>query len=251
MIMTNTGSPVALVTGGAKRIGAEIAATLHNSGYSVAIHYHHSVTEAEQLAEHFNQVRHNSALTVQASLNSMTDIQSLSEQVLAWQGGLHLLVNNASGFFPTSLEEANEAQWHNLMDSNVKGPYFLCQALAPALKKSGGSIVSIADIYAKNPLKGYSIYCMAKAANAMMTKALAKELAPEVRVNGIAPGVILWPQENEQMDDDVRQQIINSVPLQRMGTPKDIAAAILFLANSATYMTGQIIAVDGGSRLVF
>lgn len=160
-----------------------------------------------------------------------------------------MLINNASSFYPTPLESASETQWEELVGSNLKGPYFLCQALSEPLRKCHGSIVNIADIYARSPLNGYSIYCIAKAGNAMMTKALAKELAPHVRVNGIAPGVILWPHSDEQMSEAVKQQVINRVPLQRIGSPTDIAKTALFLATDASYITGQIIAVDGGSGL--
>ena len=168
---------------------------------------------------------------------------------MAWRGRVDVLVNNASSFFPTPFEEATEQQWHQLMDSNLKGGFFLCQSLAESLRKQRGSIINIADIYARSPLAGYSIYCIAKAGNAMMTKALARELAPRVRVNGIAPGVILWPHHDEQMSETVKQQVNQSVPLQRIGHPRDIAGMALFLATDASYITGQVIAVDGGSHL--
>lgn len=166
-----------------------------------------------------------------------------------WQGRLDVLINNASSFFPTPLEQASEQQWNQLIDSNLKGAFFLCQNLAEPLRENRGCIINIADIYARSPLAGYSIYCISKAGNAMMTKALAEELAPQVRVNGIAPGVILWPHHDEQMSEDVKQQVIQHVPLRRIGHPRDIAGMALFLATDASYITGQIIAVDGGSHL--
>ncbi|WP_461482432.1 pteridine reductase [Porticoccus sp.] len=242
-------TPVVLVTGAARRIGAAIARTFHREGFDVALHCNRSVDEARQLADSLNAKRRDSARVFPAALGDITAVQTMAEQVRLWRDRLDVLVNNASSFYPTPLESASEAQWEELIGSNLKGPYFLCQALAEPLRQRHGSIVNIADIYARSPLMGYSIYCIAKAGNAMMTKALAKELAPEVRVNGIAPGVILWPHSDEQMSAAIKQQVISRVPLQRIGSPADIATAALFLATRASYITGQIIAVDGGSGL--
>jgi len=242
-------TPVALVTGAARRIGAEIARTFHRAGFDVALHCNRSSGEADCLAKELNHVRKDSACVFQAALGDVNAVKTLAQSVLGWRGHLNVLVNNASSFYPTPLESASETQWEELIGSNLKGPYFLCQALAEQLRKCHGSIINIADIYARTPLKGYSIYCIAKAGNAMMTKALAKELAPQVRVNGIAPGVILWPHSDEQMSESVKRQVINRVPLQRIGSPTDIAKTALFLATDANYITGQIIAVDGGSGL--
>ena len=244
-----TERPVALVTGAARRIGAEIARTFHQNNYDVALHYNSSATEANSLADELNSLRKNSAKTFQAQLTDIRAIQQMGKDVLDSFGKLNVLINNASSFYPTPLQDANEEHWDNLIGSNLKGPYFLCQTLAPQLGKNKGSVVTIADIYARNPLKGYSIYCIAKAGNAMLTKSLAKELSPNVRVNGIAPGVILWPNTDEQMSEDIKQQVIDKVPLKRTGSPKDIANTAYFLATAATYMTGQIVAVDGGSSL--
>jgi len=244
-----TNSPVVLITGAARRIGAEVSRTFHHNGFNVALHYNSSASEANSLAQELNAIRENSAKTFQAQLSDISAIKNMANHVLDWHGKLNVLINNASSFYPTPLEQANEEQWDGLIGSNLKGPYFLCQAVAPQLRDNAGSIVSIADIYARNPLKGYSIYCIAKAGNAMLTKSLAKELAPEVRVNGIAPGVILWPNTEEQMSNETKQQIIDKVPLKRSGNPEDIAHTAFFLATSARYMTGQIIAVDGGSSL--
>ncbi|WP_461516551.1 pteridine reductase [Porticoccus sp.] len=242
-------TPVALVTGAARRIGAEIARTFHGAGFDIALHCNRSSGEANCLAEELNHVRKDSACVFQAALGDVNAVKTLAQSVLGWRGHLNVLVNNASSFYPTPLESASETHWEELVGSNLKGPYFLCQALSEPLRKCHGSIINIADIYARTPLKGYSIYCIAKAGNAMMTKALAKELAPHVRVNGIAPGVILWPHSDEQMSEAVKQQVINRVPLQRIGSPTDIAKTALFLATDASYITGQIIAVDGGSGL--
>lgn len=244
-----TSNPVALITGAARRIGAEMAKTFHRQGFDIALHYNSSAMEANALAQTLNGARPDSAKTFQAELPHVTAIGNMVRDVLLWRPHLKVLINNASSFYPSPLQDATEEQWDDLIGSNLKGPYFLCQAAAPHLKKNQGSIVSIADIYAKSPLEGYSIYCIAKAGNVMLTKSLAKELAPEVRVNGIAPGVILWPNTDEQMNEKIKQHVINSVPLKRKGSPEDIAQTALFLATKASYMTGQIITVDGGSSL--
>lgn len=249
MISTPISNPVVLVTGAARRIGAEISRTFHQRGFDVALHCHHSIQDANTLAQELNTVRENSATVYQAQLTDISAIKMMVQKILSWRKKINVLVNNASSFYPTDLDDANEEQWDELIGSNLKGPYFLCQAVAPTLQKHNGSIVTISDIYARNPLKGYSIYCIAKAGNAMLTKSLAKELAPKVRVNGIAPGVILWPNTDDQMSDTIKQQVIENVPLKRTGNPEDVAHAALFLATSANYMTGQIIAVDGGSSL--
>lgn len=215
----------------------------------MALHCHRSTEEAQTLADRLNTQRRNSVAVFSAALGDSNAIHKLATDVMAWQGRVDVLVNNASSFFPTPFEEATEQQWHQLMDSNLKGAFFLSQSLAESLRKQRGSIINIADIYARSPLAGYSIYCIAKAGNAMMTKALARELAPRVRVNGIAPGVILWPHHDEQMSETIKQQVTQSVPLQRIGHPRDIAGMALFLATDASYISGQVIAVDGGSHL--
>ncbi len=244
-----TSNPVVLITGAARRIGAEISRTFHQHGFDVALHCHHSIQDANALAQELNTVRENSATVYQAQLTDISAIKMMVQEIAGWRKKINVLVNNASSFYPTTLDDANEEQWDELIGSNLKGPYFLCQAVAPMLQENNGSIVTISDIYARNPLKGYSIYCIAKAGNAMLTKSLAKDLAPKVRVNGIAPGVILWPNTDDQMSDAIKQQVIENVPLKRTGNPEDIARTALFLATSASYMTGQIIAVDGGSSL--
>jgi len=242
-------SPVVLITGSARRIGAEMAQLFHRHGFDVALHYNSSSHEALTLEKKFNAARPNSAKTFQAQLTDISAVKNMGLKVLSWKNQLDVLINNASSFYPTPLEDASEKHWDSLIGSNLKGPYFLCQTVAQALQKSQGSIITIADIYAQTPLKGYSIYCIAKAGNAMLTKSLAKELAPEVRVNGIAPGVILWPNTDEQMTEKTKQQVIDRVPLKRTGNPEDIANTAYFLATSASYITGQIISVDGGSSL--
>jgi pteridine reductase len=242
-------APVVLITGAARRIGAEMAHTFHREGFDVALHYNRSAQEADTLAQTLNTTRENSAALFQAELTDVSAVKAMVKAVFQWRNKLNVLINNASSFYPTELASANEEQWDDLIGSNLKGPYFLCQSVAQQLRESQGSIINIADIYAKSPLKGYSIYCIAKAGNVMLTKSLAKELAPEVRVNGIAPGVILWPNTDEQMNAATKHNVIDSVPLGRTGSPADIAQLALFLATQDSYTTGQVITVDGGSSL--
>ncbi|WP_198411210.1 pteridine reductase [Marinimicrobium alkaliphilum] len=241
--------PVALITGSAKRLGAQTARTLHAAGYRIVLHYRHSANDAEQLAADLNRTRPDSAVALQADLNQSTDVEQLARAALAQWQRLDALINNASSFFPTPVGEATEAHWDDLINSNLKAPFFLAQALAPALRASGGTIVNMADIHADRPLSQHPIYCAAKAGNVMLTKSLARELAPEVRVNGIAPGAILWPESDADMSEDAKQGILHKVPLGREGHPDDIARTILFLVRDAPYITGQIIAVDGGRSL--
>jgi len=241
-----TDAPVALLTGAARRIGAVTAKTLHASGYRVVIHYRGSQQDAEALSHELNNLRPNSAVALQADLSQLKEVQRLADDALKQWGRIDALINNASSFYPTPVGEATEAQWNDLMSSNLKAPFFLAQALADALKETEGAIITMADIHAERPLKNHPIYCAAKAGNAMLTKSLARELAPEVRVNGIAPGAILWPEQEAELDDDGKASILDRVPLNRPGDPQDIADTILFLLTKAPYITGQIIAVDGG-----
>lgn len=244
--MTNSDAPVALVTGSALRLGRQMIISLHQQGYRVIIHYHRSATAAEELAAKLNQLTANSAATVQANLTDDVAITTLAANTLACFGRLDLLINNASSFYPTPLAAATLDTWQDLFGSNVKAPYFLSQALAPELAKRQGCIINMVDIHAERPLADHSIYCMAKAALQMMTKALARELAPAVRVNGIAPGAILWP--SQDLPESDKAAVLAQVPMQRLGNPTDIANTMLFLAQ-APYVTGQIVAVDGGRSL--
>lgn len=239
---------VVLVTGGGQRVGAAIVRQLHTKGWIVIIHYRYSAQAAKDLALELNQRRAESAFCLYANLDNIEEIHALPTQILALTGGLDALVNNASTFYPTQIGEASLEDWDDLMSSNARAPFFLSQALNPLLQETSGSIVNIVDIHAQRPFKQHTIYCMAKAALQMMTYALAKELAPKVRVNGVAPGAILWPEANSAsaITNDTQQQILASVPLQRSGCPEDIARTVSFLINDAPYITGQIIAVDGG-----
>lgn len=236
--------PVALITGGARRIGAEIVQQLHQAGYNIALHYRDSASEAEALANALNQQRAASVKIFSADLNDLSALQHLADQTIYSWGRVDVLVNNASTFYATPVGSVTEQNWNDLMGSNLKAPFFLAQALAGELKKNNGCIINIADIHAQRPLKSHPVYCAAKAGNIMLTQSLARELAPEVRVNGIAPGAILWPEQQNDLTD--QQNILDKIPLQKSGSATDIARAVLFLAKDAPYITGQIIAVDGG-----
>jgi pteridine reductase len=238
---------VVLVTGGAQRIGAQIVRTLHGAGMKVAIHHHASGVAAEQLAAELNGVRSDSAATVRGDLDDAAALPGLIAAVSARFGRLDALVNNASRFYPTPLDTATATQWDELMGSNLRAPFFLAQAAAPLLRAAGGCIVNLVDVHAQRPLEGHSIYCMAKAANAMMVMALARELGPAVRVNGVAPGAILWP--DRELSDAARQEILDRTALKRTGAMEDIAKAVLFLVRDADYVTGQVLAVDGGRSI--
>ena len=232
----------ALITGGARRIGAAITQALHTAGMDVIIHCHRSEAEAATLAANLNRTRAGSARVLNQDLRPAAGPEKLIAQCEA----LDVLINNASTFYPTPLAEATAAQWDELLGTNLRAPFFLARAAAPLLRRQQGCIVNLTDIHAQRPLRGHAIYSISKAALDMLTKALAKELAPEVRVNGIAPGAAMWP---EQMDADLRQRIESHTMLKRAGTPEDVAAAVRFLVFDAPYVTGQILTVDGGRTL--
>jgi len=237
----------ALITGAAKRVGAVTAKKLHSNGYNVVIHYGQSASEAEQLVNALNEKRKNSAVAIQADLSDLSAVSKLSKAAVAQWGGMHALINNASAFYPTPLNESTIKQWDELFNSNAKAPYFLAQSLAGTLAESEGAIVNMVDIHATHPLKHYNLYGMSKAALAFMTKSLAKDLAPHVRVNGIAPGMVMWP--DEEIHELDREKLLRRIPLKKSGTPDDIANAIAFLVEQP-YITGQILAIDGGRSLM-
>ena len=239
---------VALVTGASRRIGAAIVRGLHAAGYRVLLHYHRSADEARQLAEELNADRPGSIVTQQADLDDTAALSGLVNQAIDAWGRLDALINNASTFYPTPLGTVTESQWDALLGSNLKAPFFLCQAAAPQLARRQGAIVNLVDVYAERPLKGYPAYSIAKAGLAALTRSLAVELAPDVRVNGVAPGAILWPEQTD--GGQTQADILARIPLARSGSPADIAGAVRFLLEGAHYVTGQIIAVDGG-RTVF
>ena len=233
-----------LVTGGAKRIGAAIVETLHAAGTDVAVHYRNSAADANTLCTRLNAVRADSARCFGADLIEPGAADSLIDDVVAWRGKLDILVNNASTFYPTPLGDVTEDVFTDLVGSNLKAPLFLSQAAADHLQRQAGNIVNIVDIHARRPLRDHMVYVSAKAGLEMLTRSLAKELAPAVRVNGIAPGAIAWPEDG--MEETTQQNILERIPLGRTGAPADIAQAVLFLVREASYTTGQILAVDGG-----
>jgi len=237
----------ALVTGAAARIGAEICETLHRRGCDVLIHYNSSHSAAGNLADRLNSERENSAFVAQADLSSPQGLEQLAIEARKRFASLDILVNNASRFYPTAMGETQAWQWDDLLNSNLRGPYFLVQALLEELKVAGGSIVNIVDIHAERPMPGHAVYCMSKAGLAMMTQALAQELGPSIRVNGVSPGAILWPAN--EMNSKGKQTILDRVVLDRIGDPADIASAVAYLCLDAPYITGQILAVDGGRSL--
>ena len=232
-----------LVTGAARRVGAAIARALHASGASVVLHYRSSLDEATRLAAELNAVRAQSAVTVRADLNEIAGLPELARTAGAAFGRLDILVNNASSFYPTPLGAIDEHAFDDLIGSNLKGPLFLAQAAAPALRQAQGLLLNIVDIHGMRPLRGYPVYSIAKAGLIMLTKSLARELAPEVRVNAVAPGPVMWP---EDADRELQEKIISRTLLKRPGSPTDVAKAVVFFATAAPYVTGQILATDGG-----
>jgi len=239
--------PVALVTGGARRIGAAIVRCLHRSGVRVAVHYHSSTDEADKLVESLNAEREDSARAFGLDLSDTGQHGDLIAACADHFGRLDYLVNNASTFYPTRLPAVTESDWEDLIGINLKAPFFLAQAAAPHLKAASGAIVNIVDIYGSRPLAGYAVYSTAKAGLIMLTRALAVELAPEVRVNAVAPGAILWPERRG--GDGERDAVVARTALKRTGDPEDVAGAVRFLARDAVYTTGEILSVDGGRSL--
>jgi pteridine reductase len=244
----NEQRPVALITGAAKRVGATIARTLHAAGYDLALHYRHSRDEMDALCAELDGARRDSTCAIAGELAQIDRLPGIVEHCVARFGRLDALINNASAFYPTPLGTVTVQQWQDLFASNAQAPFFLAQAAAPHLQQAHGCIVNMVDIYAERPLPRHPVYSMAKAALAMMTLSLAKELGPDVRVNGIAPGAVLWPESGKAYTD--QQELIARTPLQRAGTPQDVATAVLFLVRDARFTTGQILRVDGGRALV-
>jgi pteridine reductase len=236
---------VVLITGGAKRVGAATSRRLHAAGARLMLHYRSARADAQALAESLNDIRADSAATVQADLLNAGALPELVKSTVAKFGALDILINNASSFYATPVGQIGIADWEDLVGTNLKAPLFLSQAAAPHLKKAGGCIVNITDIHADRPLKSYVVYSLAKAGLVGLTKSLARELGPEVRVNGVAPGPVLWP-EDGSFDEVARQRVIAHTLLRRAGEPDDIARTVYFLVAEAPYITGQIIAVDGG-----
>lgn len=240
--------PVALITGGARRIGESITRALHRRPCRVIVHYRHSADQAQALVQELNDLRGGSAVALQADLNDPEAVRDLAVRARQAFGGLDVLVNNASSFYPTPLAQASDQDWEAIMHSNLRAPFLLSQNLAETLAQgAGGAIINIVDVYAEKPLLEHSLYCMAKAGLAMMTRSLARELGPSVRVNGVSPGPILWPEQGQPH----QHEILAATALGRSGAPADIAGAVTWLALDAPYVTGQILTVDGGRSLSF
>lgn len=235
-----------LVTGAARRIGATIARALHREGMNVIIHHHRSAAEAGRLCESLNAERPDTATTLAADLLDLDQCAKLIHDARAFRGRLDAIVNNASTFYPTPVGAATPAQWEEIVNSNLRAPFFLAREAAPALRENHGCIVNIGDIHGFRPLRGHAVYSIAKAGVVMLTHALAKEFAPDIRVNAVAPGAVLWP---EDMDDALRGRIVAHTMLGRAGTPEDVAKAVRFLVLDADYVTGQVLTVDGGRTL--
>jgi pteridine reductase len=239
---------VVLITGGAKRVGAAICRRLHSAGANLMLHYRASAGEARLLQAELNHVRAESVALIQADLLDLNKLPAIIDQTLQTFTRLDALVNNASSFFATPVSEITAAAWDDLIGTNLRAPLFLAQAAAPALKRTQGAIVNIADIHAERPLKNFVVYSVAKAGLIAVTRSLARELAPEVRVNAIAPGPILWP-DDASFDELSRQRIVSQTPLKREGEPDDIAKAVYFLVAEAPYVTGETLRVDGGRHV--
>lgn len=242
-------TPVALITGSAHRLGARTAQMLHERGWNLVIHYRSRENQAEGLVKAMNHQRQNSAIALQADLSAITETKLLGHEAAEQWGRLDALVNNASVFYPNPTPEATEDDWDNIMHTNLKAPFFLLQACLPALRESAGSVVNLIDIYSEKPLPEHPLYCASKAGLAALTRSWAKDLAPEVRVNGVSPGAILWPEGDVAVDAGYISRILDKTPLKRTGTPDDIARTIVFLLTEAPFITGQIVSVDGGRSL--
>jgi len=243
-----TDSKTTLITGGARRIGKTIATHLHELGHNIMIHYRSSEEDAEKLKQQFNQARSHSCEIIQCDLSDIDSFENISKQTSDAFGSLDVLINNASAFYPTPLAKIDEKQWDDLIASNLKAPLFLAKQFLPSLEKNNGCIINIIDIYAERPLADHPIYCSAKAGLQMLTKSMSRDLAPNVRVNGVAPGAILWPENDAGVDS--QKELLKRIPLNRLGNPIDIAKVIEFLIEDAPYITGQIIAVDGGRSVI-
>jgi pteridine reductase len=244
--MAESMNKVVLITGAAQRIGEQLARTLHQRGYRVLIHYR-SNARAEAISAELNRMRPDSAHAIAADFAEHAQVPALAQQAMAKWGRLDALINNASSYFPTRWGETDEQAWDTLFSGNLKGPFFLTQALLPALTRQRGCIINLLDIAIDRPAPGFGVYCMAKAGLAMMTRSLALELRGAARVNGIAPGVILWPEQ--PLAESAKQETLARIPLGETGSPSDIVRTALFLLEEAPYINGQIIAVDGGLNL--
>ena len=240
---------VVLITGGAKRVGAAICRELHAHGANLMVHYNTSTKDARALQAELNLQRANSVAIIQGDLLNIAIMANLVQETVKQFGKLDVLINNASSYYATEIGKISEENWHDLVGSNLKAPMFLAQAAAAELRKTHGCIVNITDMHIERPKKGYVVYSVAKAGLVTLTKSLAHELSPEVRVNAVAPGPVQWPENNPQFDEVYRQRVINQTLLKKIGTPQDIAKAVKFLVADAPFITGHVLAVDGGRSL--
>ena len=240
---------VVLITGGAKRVGAAICRSLHAEGFKLMIHYKSSINEARALQAELSLMRPNTVAIIQSDLLNTAGLPSLISETINHFGSLDVLINNASTYYASEIGDIDEAKWQDLMGSNLKAPLFLSQAAAPELRKNHGCIINITDMHIERPKKGYIVYSVAKAGLVTLTKSLAHELSPEVRVNAVAPGPVQWPENNPQFDEVYRQRVINQTLLKRMGEAEDVAKAVKFLVSDAPFITGHVLAVDGGRSL--
>lgn len=241
---------VVLITGAARRIGAEIARYLHAQGMNVVLHYHTSAVEAQALCVDLNKSRPNSAITLQADLCDITGLKRLVTEALHPWGYLSVLINNASRFYRTKIGEVTQPAWDDLMNSNLKAPFFLSQVVAPHLAEQNGCIINIADIHGDRPMRDYAVYCMSKAGLIMLTKSMAKELGPRIRVNAVSPGPIIWPEKENGVTEALKQELVARTALKAAGHPGEVAKAVLYFVRDAQYLTGQVLAVDGGRSLM-
>ena len=244
----NTPTPTALVTGGARRIGREIALSLHEAGHNIMVHYRSSASAASELVAQMNSTRAESAAMVAGDLLDTASIPNIVQETVNQFGRLDVLVNNASTFYPTPIELIDEEFWNDLVGSNLRAPAFVVKSAVPHLRASEGTIINIIDIYADRPLANHPVYCSAKAGLEMLTKSLARDLAPQIRVNGVSPGAILWPEKGNT--EISQEELVERIPLNRMGSPDDIAKTVRFLVLDGDYITGQNISVDGGRSVV-
>jgi pteridine reductase len=249
IVSSNSENMVVLITGGAKRVGAAICRELHANGAKLMVHYNTSKLEAQALQAELNLQRPNSVAIIQGNLLNLNIVSSLVSETIQHFGRLDVLINNASSYYPTELSQINEQNWLDLMGSNLKAPMFLAQAASSELRKNAGSIINITDMHIERPKKGYIVYSVAKAGLVTLTKSLAHELSPEVRVNAVAPGPVQWPDNNPQFDEVYKQRVISQTLLKRIGDPTDIAKAVKFLTFDAPFITGHVLAVDGGRSL--
>lgn len=242
-------TPVALITGAAHRLGAQTAGALHERGWNLVIHYRSREDQADALTKQMNRQRPDSACAIQADLSKTSEATRLASEAIAHWDRLDALVNNASVFHPTPTESATEDDWSAILDTNLRAPFFLLQACLPSLRQNYGSVVNLIDIYSEKPIADHPLYCASKAGLAALTRSWAKDLAPHIRVNGVSPGAILWPEGESEMGMSQKQAILDKTPLARTGNPEDIAGTIVFLICDAPFITGQIVAVDGGRSL--